>query len=127
MLTLAVDQEVVAVEDRVEPATADATAADRDQPGAARGDDVEPFVGPAAAARRPELADRPARPVRPQNREDVAAVFDAAGSRIRSRRRRRDEYDKGRRDDEDPNRAAQWCSITRSTRLYSFASSALMK
>ena len=63
-LALAVDQEVVAVEHRVEAAAGDPAAADRDQAGAAGGDDVEPLMGPPAAARRPELADRAPGPVR---------------------------------------------------------------
>ena len=38
----------------------------------------KPFVGPAAAARRPELADRAPRPVRPENRKDVIPKGDSA-------------------------------------------------
>jgi hypothetical protein len=77
MLALAVDQEVVAVEDRVESAPQDPPGPDRDEPRPARGNDVKAFVGATAVARRAEFADRAARPVRTKNREDVAAIFDA--------------------------------------------------
>jgi hypothetical protein len=63
--------------------------------------------------------------VRPLDREDVAVVGNASpaardpsGGRGGEERRRGEEEDEG---------ALQWCSITRSTMLYSFASSALMK
>ena len=81
---------------------------------------------------RPPLRGAPnspigaARPVRALDREDVAVIGnaavragDAGGGRSGQERRRRSEGEKGR--------ALQWCSMTRSTMLYSFASSALMK
>jgi hypothetical protein len=64
VLTLAVDRQVIAVENR-----------------------VEAFVPAAAAARRAELADRAARPVRAVDREDVGAELDSAGAAGRSDRR----------------------------------------
>ena len=72
-----------------------------------------------------ELADGAAGPVRALNREDVAVVGDAAdgaGDAGRGRRGQGEEKDEG-----EKGRALQWCSMTRSTMLYSFASSALMK
>ena len=78
VLALAVDQEVVAVENRVEAAPGDAAAASRDEAGAAGGDDVEALMGPPAAARRPELARSRPGSVRAEDREDVAAVIDAS-------------------------------------------------
>ena len=99
---------------------------DRDQRRPAGGDDVEALVGAAAAARRAELADRAARPVRALDREDVAVVGHAAVASWRCgprpERRGREE-----RDESEKGRALQWCSMTRSTMLYSSASSALMK
>jgi hypothetical protein len=81
MLALAVDQQVVAIEDRVESTPQDPPAADRDEPRPAGGDDVEPFMRPPAVAGGAEFADRPPRPVRAEDGEDVAAVGDAAGAR----------------------------------------------
>ena len=125
LLAFAVDQQVVAVEDRVVTRLQHLAVADRDQFGAAGGDDVEAFVRAAARARRPEGADVPARPMRALDREDVAVIRDAAvaaGDLCRCRRGERREEN-----EEEEGRALQWCSITRSTMLYSFASSALMK
>ena len=104
VLALAVDQEVIAVEDRVEPPSQDPAAADRHQPGPTSGDDVEPFVGPPAAARSAELADRAPRPVRPENGEDMAAVGDPTAPRpSRFCRRCEGEQEKGRdRGDQGP-------------------------
>lgn len=123
-LAFAVDQQVVAVENGVEAPAQDAAITHRDQLGAAGGGDVEPFVDPAAAARRVVGPDRPAFPVRSLDREDVAVVGDAAVATGDLSRRR------GGKSCEEKScgeKALQWCSITRSTMLYSFASSALMK
>ena len=126
MLAFAVDQQVVAVEDRVVAAAAALAVADRDQRRAAGRGDVEAFVDAPAAARRVEFTDRAAHPVRSLDREDVAVVRDAAvaavdlGGGRRSERGQRETRARG-------SGALQWCSITRSTMLYSFASSALMK
>lgn len=124
-LALAVDQHVVAVEDRVVGRAQDAAIGDRDQLGLAGGDDVEALVAAAAAAGRTEFADAAARPVRALDREDVAVVRGAAsrtGDASRGRGGRGEE--KG---ESEKGRALQWCSMTRSTMLYSTASSALMK
>jgi hypothetical protein len=82
-------------------------------------------VDAAARARRPELADVAANAVRRLDREDVtvegrAAVArgDLGGSGLGENRECEESEEKG---------ALQWCSMTRSTMLYSFASSALMK
>lgn len=72
LLALAVDQQVVAVENRVVARPQHATSRDGNQGRATGGDDVEAFVGATAAARRAEFADRAARPIRPVDREDVA-------------------------------------------------------
>ncbi len=88
-LTFAVDQQKVAVENRVIAVPQDPAVAGRDQLGAAAGGDVEPFVGAAAVARDAEFADRAPDPVRPLDREDVAVVSRAA--------RRRDDSGSGRR------------------------------
>jgi hypothetical protein len=82
-------------------------------------------VDPAAAARRVEFADGAADPVRSLDREDMAPEWKAAITADdfgRSGRGRSDNEKKGEEDG-----ALQWCSITRSTMLYSTASSALMK
>lgn len=128
VLAFAVDQEVVAVEDGVVARAQDAAVADGDQRRAATGDDVEAFMGATARARGAVGADVAARPVRGLDREDMAVVGDAAvaagdlgGSRRPERREEEKEEEKG------PLQRRQWCSITRSTMLYSFASSALMK
>jgi hypothetical protein len=124
-LPFAVDEDEVAVEDRVEPALQNPPVADRDQPRPAGGGDVEAFVDAAAAARRVELPDRPSDPVRPGDREDVPVVQSASvAARDRTGGRRRE---RGQNEDGEEEGALQWCSITRSTMLYSFASSALMK
>src|SRR5436305_3657169 len=130
LLAFAVDQQVVAVENRVVVPPEDAAVAHRHQLGAAGGGDVEAFVDAAAAARRVVLPDRTAHPMRPLHREDVAVVGDAAVAAGTSRGRWRGPGGEGRRDEQEWNgneEALQWCSITRSTMLYSFASSALMK
>jgi hypothetical protein len=82
-------------------------------------------VDTAAAAGGAELADGTAFGVRALEREDVRVEGNGAvvaGNLGRSRggeSRQKDEGEKGR--------ALQWCSMTRSTMLYSTASSALMK
>jgi hypothetical protein len=125
LLSFAVDFQVVAVEDRVIAGAEHAAAGGGDQFGPAGGEDVEAFVDAAAVARRAELADRAAFAVRALDREDVGVVGlgpvgagDARGSGS-GKGRQKNEGEKGR--------ALQWCSMTRSTMLYSFASSALMK
>jgi hypothetical protein len=82
-------------------------------------------VDAAAVAGGAELADRAAFAVRALDREDVrveglAAV--GAGDLRRGRSNRG-----GKEDECEKGQALQWCSITRSTMLYSTASSALMK
>lgn len=125
VLTFAVDQQVVAVEDRVIAGSQNLAVANRDQFGAAGGDDVEAFVRAPARAGRAEGADEAAGPVRPLDREDVAVVGGAAVGTGDLRRCRRGE--RREENQEEKGRTLQWCSITRSTMLYSFASSALMK
>jgi hypothetical protein len=125
VLPFAVDQQVVAVEDRVVAGPEDAAVADRDQLGAAGGDDVEALVGAAAAARSAELADVATGPVRPLDGEDMTVVGDAAG-RAGDAGRGGGRED-GEKSEGEKGRALQWCSMTRSTMLYSTASSALMK
>jgi hypothetical protein len=120
-----VDQQVVAVEDRVVAGIEDPTVAYRDQLGLAGGDDVETLVRAAAAAGSAELADGAAGAVRALDREDVAVVRDTAdraGDASLGRAGQDEERDEG-----EKGRALQWCSMTRSTMLYSTASSALMK
>jgi hypothetical protein len=78
VLAFAVDQQVVAVENRVVAAAQDAAAPDRDQRRVAGGDDVEALVTAAAAARDAEFADVAARPVWALDREDVVVVRDGA-------------------------------------------------
>jgi hypothetical protein len=67
-----VDQQVVAVEDRVVAGTKDASVVDGHQRRAASGDDVEAFMCASAVPGGAEFADGPTGPVRPLNREDVA-------------------------------------------------------
>lgn len=74
ILAFAVDQEVVAVEDRVVAGPQHLAVADRDQRRAAGGDDVEALVGAAAVAGGAEFADRAAGAVRALDGEDVAVV-----------------------------------------------------
>jgi hypothetical protein len=78
ILAFAVDQQVVAVEDRVIVAAQDPAVSHRDQRRVAGGDDVKALVGAAAAARGAEFADRAAGAVGALDREDVAVVSDAA-------------------------------------------------
>jgi hypothetical protein len=120
-----VEQQVVAVEDRVIGGTEDAAVGDGDQLGLAGGDDVEALVGAAAIAAGAELADGAARPVRALDREDVAVERDPADGTGDARRGRSGQDEKER--EGEKGRALQWCSMTRSTMLYSTASSALMK
>src|ERR1044071_7714472 len=70
VLAFAVDQQVVAVEDRVISSAQHLAAAYGDERRAAGGDDVEAFVPAAAAAGRAELADVAAGAVRSVDRED---------------------------------------------------------
>jgi hypothetical protein len=78
VLAFAVDQQVVAVEDRVVAAAQDAAVAYGNQRGVAGGDDVEALVAAAAAARGAEFADVAARAVGTLDREDVVVVGDGA-------------------------------------------------
>jgi hypothetical protein len=125
VLAFAVDQQVVAVEDRVIAGPQHLAVADGDQPRVAGGNDVEALVGATAAAGGAELANRAAGTAPALDGEDVSvegggaiAIEDlrgGAGDRKREEERRWS------------GEALQWCSMTRSTSLYSLASSALMK
>jgi hypothetical protein len=124
-LAFAVNQQVVAVEDRVVAGPENAAVADGDQLGLAGGDDVEALVGAAAVTAGAEFADRAADPVWALDREDVTVIGNAAdGTGDASRGRNGQGEEKG---ESEKDRALQWCSMTRSTMLYSTASSALMK
>ena len=68
----AVDEDEVAVQDRVETGASHAAAAHGEQPRATGSDYVEPLMRPPAAARRPELPNRPPSPVLPDHGEDMA-------------------------------------------------------
>jgi hypothetical protein len=79
----------------------------------------------AALARRVVLTDGATDAVRRLDREDMAVIGDAtviAGDASRGRGDQGEEKGEG-----EEGGALQWCSMTRSTMLYSFASSALMK
>jgi len=71
VLPFAVDQQVVAVQDRVVARAQHLAAPHRNQWRAAGRDDVEPFVPAPPTPRRPEFPNRPPRPVRAVDREDV--------------------------------------------------------
>jgi len=77
-LAFTVDQQVVAVEDRVVALLQDPAVADGDQGRAAGGGDVEAFVDAAAAAWGVVGADGAPYAVPPLDREDMAEVGDAA-------------------------------------------------
>ena len=87
---LAVDQQVVAVEDRVVAGAQHAAGGDGDEGRVAGGDYVEAFVGAAAVPRRAELPDRAPRPVRSLDWEDVGMELGRSVA-IDLRRRRRSE------------------------------------
>ena len=124
-LVLAVDQEVVAVEDRVIAGAQHAAGRGGDERGVAASDDVEAFVDAGAAfARGAEFADVAARPVRALNREDVGLEL---GRPVAIDLRRRPGSQDDEQEEAEKEEAPQWCSMTRSTMLYSFASSAVMK
>ena len=78
LLALAVDQQVVAVEDRVIAGSQDPAVSHRYQRRAAGGEDVKALVGAPAAAGGAEFADRAAGSVRALDREDVAEIGDGA-------------------------------------------------
>lgn len=78
VLAFAVDQQVVAVEDRVVAAAQDTAVADGDQRRVTGGDDVEALVAATAAARGAEFANRTARSMRALDREDMVVVGDGA-------------------------------------------------
>ena len=122
-LALAVDQQVVAIEHGVIAGAQDPPRRRGEQRRVAGGDDVEAFVAAAAAARCPELADEAAGTVRSVDRENVVVEGDGAVGRLP----RGGCGDNQQREKREKERALQWCSITRSTMLYSFASCALMK
>ena len=126
ILAGAVDQEEVAVEDPVVTGAQDRPGPNRQQRRAAGGDYVEALVGAAAAARCAELADRAPGPVGTLDWKDVVAV---AGATAGNGMRRWNDEEKGEAESGLTGSEAvlQWCSMTRSTMLYSFASSALMK
>ena len=79
-LPFPMDEDVVAVEDRVVAGPPYAAAPNGQERCPAGGDDVEALVDPAAAARRPELADRPPRPMWSWNGEHVTMECRAAGA-----------------------------------------------
>lgn len=116
------DQHEVAVEDRVVTAPRHHPVRRRHERRPAAGNYVEPLVRASAAARSPELADRPTLPVRRVDRECMRPELRPTAARLR----RGGKQKEGNREEEG-GAGAQWCSMTRSTRLYSFASSALMK
>ena len=74
VLAFAVDQQVVAVEDRVVASAQNLAVANRDQRSAAGGNDVKALVGTAAVARGAEFTDRAAGAVRALDGEDVAVI-----------------------------------------------------
>jgi len=78
VLSFAVDEEVVAVEDWVVAGAQHFAVANRDQWSSAGGDDVEAFVDAAAVAGSAEFADWAAGAVRALDREDVAVVGSGA-------------------------------------------------
>lgn len=125
VLSLAVDQQIVAVEDRVVAGAQHAPGRHGDERRAAGSDDVETFVRAPARPRRAEFADGAARPVRPLDRKDVSLELGRPVAIDALCRRRRGE--RGEQDQACEESAPQWCSMTRSTMLYSFASSAVMK
>ena len=124
-LALPMNRQVVAIEDGVIAGAQHAASGHSDERRAAGSDDVEAFVGTAAIARRTEFADGTTGPVRPVDREDVRVERRCTVAAGDCCRRRRDECSE--EDEAEKERALQWCSMTRSTMLYSFASSALMK
>jgi hypothetical protein len=78
VLAFAVDQQVVAIEDRVIAGAQNHPASHRHKWCAAGGDDVEAFVGAAAAARRPEFANVAASSVRALDGKDVVVISEPA-------------------------------------------------
>ncbi len=124
VLTLAVNQQVVAVEDRVVARAQHPPGRSGGQRRAAGSDDVEAFVRAAATARSAEFTDEATRPVRALDREDMGLELGRAIAAIRIGR---PWEERGEQDEAEKERAPQWCSMTRSTMLYSFASAALMK
>jgi hypothetical protein len=78
VLAFAVDQQVVAVENRVVAGAQDLAVADGDQGRAAGSYDVEALVGATAAAGGAEFANVAAGAVRTVDGEDVVVVGDAA-------------------------------------------------
>ena len=81
VLAFAMDEQVIAVEDRVVAGAQDLAIADRYQRRVAGGDDVEALVGAAAVAGGAEFADRAAGAVWALDREDVAVGGEAAVGR----------------------------------------------
>jgi hypothetical protein len=77
LLPFAVDQQVVAVEERVIAGAPHSAAAYRYKRCAARGDDVEALVCATAAAGSTELADVTAGAVRTVDRKDVVVISEA--------------------------------------------------
>ncbi|HXS45961.1 MAG TPA: hypothetical protein VN756_00690 [Solirubrobacterales bacterium] len=129
-LALAVEQQIVAVEDRVVAGTQDRSGRGGDQRRAAGGDEVETFMAAAAAAGRAELADGAAGPVRSLDWKDVGLEGDAsvvAGTLGPGWGDGRESEEGESEKEKEKERVLQWCSMTRSTMLYSFASSAVMK
>lgn len=78
VLTFTVNQQVVAVENRVVSGAEHPAVANRNQRRAAGGDDVEPFMPATTTARRTELTDVAARAVRTINGKDMVTVGKAA-------------------------------------------------
>lgn len=78
LLPFAVDQQVVAVEDRVVTGAEHLAASHSDQRRAAGRHDVEAFMPAPTAAGRAVFTDRPPRPMRPLHRKDVVVVTDGA-------------------------------------------------
>ena len=83
LLSRSVDEDEVAVEDRVIAGAQHPATRSRDQRRAAGGDDVEALVGAAATAGGAELTDVAAGGMRPVDREDVLYIREAAVRRER--------------------------------------------
>ena len=98
VLAFAVDQQVIAVEDRVVSGLKDTAVANSYKRRVAGGDDVEALVGAATAARRAEFTYGTAGAVWALDREDVVVVGEAtvAGGDVGRGRRGEDREEEER-------------------------------
>src|SRR4051794_15630141 len=115
ILAFAVDQQVVAIEDRVITAPQHPPAACGNQRRATGSNDVKAFMPPPTVTRSPKFTNRPPRSMRPINRKDVAVIRRAPASLGTPGQRRGNEKNKSNQQSDHPGRGGASCTFSQAT------------